>query len=199
MHSDTSGVDARDPGRVATADLASRVRFAERCDFDELLALCRGLHLENGLFEMSMERVASVLMKHFNRDGGIIGVIGPPGRIEGMITMQMSQMWYSEQWLIEELFSYVAPEYRRSDNAKALVAFAMQCSERIGLPLLIGIISNERTEAKTRLYRRVLGNPAGSFFMFDGAAGHDKSGCRCSRDAESVTHARPAVAAAAAN
>lgn len=60
-----------------TSDAAStRVRFAERCDYDQVLFLCRELHEENGLFEMSDEKIAHVIDNHFNRSGGIIGVIG---------------------------------------------------------------------------------------------------------------------------
>lgn len=144
---------------------AARVRFADPCDFDELMALCRGLHEENGLFDVSMEKVAGMLMKHFNRDGGIIGVIGAPGKIEGAIVMHMSQMWYSDDWLLEELFSYVRPEYRRSTNAKDLIDFAKSCARTVGVPLLIGIVSNIRTEAKVGLYKRRLGPPMGAFFV----------------------------------
>lgn len=142
-----------------------RVRFAEPCDFDDLMALCCALHEENGLFEMSRDRVREMLMKHFDMTGGMIGVIGPPGAIEGAIVMHMSQMWYSDDWLLEELFSYVRPEFRRSSNATDLIEFAKGCAERIGVPLLIGIISNTRTEAKVGLYRRRLGSPAGAFFV----------------------------------
>ena len=149
----------------AVAARPSRVRFAEPCDFDALMDLCCALHQENGLFEMSRDRVREMLMKHFDMTGGMIGVIGPPGALEGAIVMHMSQMWYSDDWLLEELFSYVKPEFRRSSNATDLIEFAKACAERIGVPLLIGIISNTRTEAKVGLYRRRLGTPAGAFFV----------------------------------
>ena len=62
-----------------TEAVPSRVRFAERCDIDQILFLCKELHAENGLFEMSEDRVREVLMTHFDRTGGLIGVIGQPG------------------------------------------------------------------------------------------------------------------------
>lgn len=145
--------------------LADRVRFAERGDYDALMHLCMCLHEENGWFDMSVDRVRKTLMSHYARDGGIIGVIGPVGKIEGAIVMRMAQMWYSDQWLLEEMFSFVHPEFRRSTNAKSLIEFAKSCAVDIGVPLLIGIISNERTEAKVGLYKRQLGKPVGAYFV----------------------------------
>jgi len=150
-------------------DAPSRVRFAERCDLDDVLFLCRELHAENGLFEMSDDRVRDVLMSHYDRTGGMIGVIGEPGCLEGAIVMRMSTMWYSDQTVLEELFSFVLPEFRRSNNAKDLIDFAKRCAEAIGVPLMIGIISNHRTAAKVELYRRRLGAPAGAFFVTNAA------------------------------
>lgn len=143
----------------------ARVRFADRCDLDELMFLCRELHAENAMLDINEDKVRAMLMSHFNRTGGVIGVIGQPGGLEGAIVMHMSQMWYSDQWLLEELFSFVLPEYRRSNNAKDLIDFAKYCAKLIGVPLLIGILSNKRTEAKIGLYRRRLGQPAGAFFV----------------------------------
>ena len=97
--------------------------------------------------------------------GGVIGAIGQPGKIEGMIAMIISQFWYSSDWILEELFSYIHLYYRRSPNALYLVAFAKAYASALDIPLFIGVISNTRTEAKVRLYRGELGQPAGAFFI----------------------------------
>jgi hypothetical protein len=34
------------------------------------------------------------------------------------------------------------------------------------MPLMIGVMSNSRTDAKVKLYERQFGNPAGSFFLY---------------------------------
>lgn len=148
-----------------TATAPSRVRFAERCDRDDVLWLCRELHNENGLFEMDEEKVRDVVDSHLNRSGGIIGVIGQPGALEGLIILRMGSPWYSNQTVLEELSSFVLPEFRRSTNAKDFIDFAKSCAHEIGVPLIIGIVSNHRTQAKVELYRRRLGAPAGAFFL----------------------------------
>lgn len=79
--------------------------------------------------------------------------------------MQLGSVWYSDQTVLEELSSFVLPEFRRSNNAKDLIDFAKGCAKQIGVPLIIGIVSNHRTQAKVELYRRRLGAPAGAFFL----------------------------------
>ena len=145
----------------------SRVRFAERCDFDQIMFLCRELHEENGLLDWNEDLVRRTVMTHFDRVGGLIGVIGSPNCLEGAILLRMSNMWYSEQVILEELFSFVLPEFRRSNNAKELIDFAKSCARGIGVKLLIGIVSNHRTAAQVDLYRRRIGNPAGAYFVVD--------------------------------
>ena len=145
-----------------------RVRIAERHDEDEVMALCRDLHIENGLFNLDESKVRGILKRAFDKEGGILGAIGPSGHIEGMIYMQVSTFWYTSQPCLEELFMYVAPQYRKTRNAIELMHFSKWCSEQSGFPLLIGVISNERTEGKVRLYQRQFDKPLGNFFLYSG-------------------------------
>lgn len=167
-----AGIDERhsEPAPEALAAI-SRVRLAMRADEEELMDQCRRLHDENGWMQMSENRVREMFQRHFNREGGIIGVIGGPGKIEASIALKISQVWYSDEWFLEELFNHVLPEYRRSNNAKDLITFAKTCADSIGLPLAIGILSNERTEAKVRLYQRQLSKPSGAFFIYGRCTG----------------------------
>ena len=43
---------------------------------------------------------------------------------------------------------------RKSQHAKDLINFSKWVAEQFGMPLLMGILSNDRTEAKIRLYQR---------------------------------------------
>ena len=144
-----------------------RVRIADRKDEEELMDMCRELHRENGIFPMNEDKVRAMLHKAFDRQGGIIGVIGELGKIEGIIYAMISTFWYSDTPHIEELFNFCRPQYRKSNNAHDLIEFAKWCSDQSGMPLLIGVISNERTAAKVRLYQRRLNQPIGSFFLYN--------------------------------
>lgn len=145
-----------------------KIRLATQADLPELIDMGKTLHEENGLLNVSIDRIIATAVKAVTQNGMIIGVIGEVGALEGMICLAVSNYWYTEDMHLEELFSFVRPEYRRSKNAKALVAFAKENAKKLKVPLLIGIISNTRTEAKVALYQRMLGKPAGAYFLWNG-------------------------------
>lgn len=152
-----------------------RVRIADARDEEEVMELCRELHLENGLFPLNEDKVRAMLRRGFNREGGILGALGPPGSIEGLIFMLVSSFWYSDKPHLEELFMYVRPKFRqtkdlaqdqRYSRVTELIKFAKWCSETADFPLVIGVISDERTEGKVRMYQRHFDKPVGNFFYY---------------------------------
>lgn len=143
-----------------------RVRIATKEDEEELMELSRELHKENGIFTLNEDKVRMMLRRAFNREGGILGVIGASGAVEGMIYMLVSTFWYSDDPHLEELYAYTRPQFRKTKDTIELLSFARWCSDQSGFPLLIGILSNERTAAKVRLYQRHLDSPVGSFFLY---------------------------------
>lgn len=143
----------------------SVVRLAVPEDKDQLMYLCKVLHEESGLFPMDEDLVLETLDKFFRREGGVIGVIGPSDKLEGMIYMEVTNFWYSRKPYLIELFNFVHPDCRRSDHAKALIKFAKECAST-DVTLVSGIVSNDKTQAKVKLYERQLGKPAGAFFVY---------------------------------
>jgi hypothetical protein len=140
------------------------VRKAKPQDRPEILRICEQNWKENGQFSLAMPKVEAMVDKAFANQGAIIGKVGRD-RIEGIIIMLIAQFWYSEDWMLEEVLNYVLPEHRRSTHAKDMISFAKRCSEEIGIPLVIGVVSNERTKPKIELYRRQLGDPCGGYFI----------------------------------
>ena len=143
------------------------VRTALPSDMEEIMDMCRSLHEENGLFPMNEERVRSVIDMALQRKGGILGVIGNAGKIEGMIYIMICQHWSSEEWHLEELFAYVKPEFRGMGPANKLLKFAKKCAKELNMALIIGIVSNTRTESKVSLYKKQFGSPRGNFFVYN--------------------------------
>lgn len=143
----------------------SIVRLATWADEPDVLDICRDLHKENGVFEISEPKLRAMLKRAFDRENGLVGVIGRPGELEAIMFLVISTLWYSDQFVMEELFSFVRPEYRRSAHAKTLIEWAKKCSDAVKLPTIIGVLSNTRTEAKVRLYQRQLGKPVGAYFI----------------------------------
>jgi GNAT superfamily N-acetyltransferase len=154
----------------------STVRTAVEADRKEIWRLFLQGHKENGLFELAPEKVDWWITRMLQPDSipewdtgprGTIGVIGPIGNLEGLVFLTIGGFWYSSTRHLEEMIVYVDPECRKSGHSKALIEWMKQQSVDTGLPLLTGIISNTRTEAKCRLYGRLLPK-VGEFFFFNG-------------------------------
>lgn len=126
--------------------------------------LLRELHTENAVFPIDEDLVRGYLRRAFSQDSAMIAVIGTPDHIEAALYLVIGQFWYTRQKHLEEFFNYVRPEHRKSKHAQAMLAWVKSVSNDT-LPLLIGIISNKRTEAKIRLYERKFGTPDGAFFL----------------------------------
>ena len=89
-----------------------KVRLAVKEDLNEILSLGRDLHYENGLMSLSDEAITKVAIDAINGTSGIIGVIGAPGHIEGLILLQLRQFWYSDTTHLEELKKLKSEEKR---------------------------------------------------------------------------------------
>lgn len=149
------------------------VRVADPDDEDGIMKLGRLVESENGVFAMNEERTRGVIRPSLYLSGGIVGVIGPKDNLEGVVVLRVSQYWYSDVSFLEEMCVFVHPDYRaaKGGRARKLVEFAKKVSESLGMPLMIGILSNSRTDAKTRLYERQFGPPAGAFFLYGAKTG----------------------------
>lgn len=134
------------------------------------MEMARELHAENGLFSLNEDCVRETLRKCFNRQGAVVGVIGKSGRLEAATCLMFSCYWYTSDWHLIELFNFVKKPYRKSRNAEALIEFCKSCADKIGIPVLTGIITNKQLASKVRLYRRSLGNPAGAWFLYPATA-----------------------------
>lgn len=152
----------------------SVVRPAVPEDKAEIWRMLRLIHEENAMFSLSSEKVDFYLerMLHPEQIGesdygprGFIGVIGPVGALEGCIMFTLGTEWYSDEWSLHERLNFVDPQHRASDHAKELITYAKDCADRIGIKLVIGVLSTKRTAAKVRLYERQL-TPAGAFFVY---------------------------------
>jgi GNAT superfamily N-acetyltransferase len=142
------------------------VRLAELKDLMELMRLTRIACDEDGQHSYDPEKVLNILRLHFEKRGGIVAVIGDIGEeLKGYLIMTISPVWYSQEHHLQELSLFVAPDHRRSNYAKQLMQFSKQTSSILNLDLTIGVLSNERTAAKVRLYQRQF-PAAGAFFVY---------------------------------
>jgi hypothetical protein len=146
---------------------AGRVRIITRAEEENVMELCKRLHGENGMFTMDDAKVREALGMAFDRKGGILGGFGPVGNLHGLVFLQLTSFWYSNDPYWAEIFLYVVPEHRKSRAAVELLRFAKWCADDTDYPLFIGILSNKPTERKELLYERQLHTKSkGRFFVY---------------------------------
>lgn len=152
----------------------STVRIATEADRIEVWRLFLQSHQENGQFGLSPERVDWHLSRFLSPERiasddigprGAIGVIGPRGALEAAVVLVIGGFWYTHERHLEEYMVFVDPQCRKSGHAKALIDWMKQQSVETRLPVMSGIISNTRTEAKCRLYSRMMPK-VGEFFLY---------------------------------
>lgn len=151
-----------------------RVRIAGPEDVDAVMDIALTCCAENGLMNANPMKLLQEVWAGLNREGAIIGVIGEGHDfVEAAILLRVESLWYSDEKNLNERAIIVRPEFRnaKGGRAKLLCEFAKQVAGGLNIPLLIGILSNERTEGKVRLYQRQFGPSAGAYWVYGARTG----------------------------
>lgn len=150
------------------------IRIGTPDDLDDVMEAAIAACRENGLVNPNQMKLLEQVWAALHLDNGVIGIIGKPGeKPEGGILLRVVNMWYSDEQVLEEKVMFIHPDYRsaKGGRARRLCEFAKGVSEQLGIPLLIGVLSNHRTEAKVRMYERQFGKPTGAFFLYNARTG----------------------------
>jgi len=137
------------------------VRLATKKDEGEIFGLLLMLHAENAFFTMNRDKVITGIQLATERRGGIIYVIDEGPRVVASLGMIITTDWFSDDEYLHERWNFVHPDYRRSDYAQKLLNQAMWSHEWFKargklMPFFCGINSLKRTEAKIRMYARMM-------------------------------------------
>lgn len=150
------------------------VRTGQPQDLPAVMGMAYEVARENGIVQLDETKVVREFWPALNLDGGIVGIIGEDRTApEGFILLRVARQWYSSDPTLEERVAFVRSEFRakKGGRARKLCEFAKHTAETLRLPLTIGILSNQRTEAKIKLYERAFGKPAGAFWLWNGTTG----------------------------
>lgn len=150
------------------------VRVGDPNDVDAMMDLALQACDENGFVNPNPVKLLEQIYPALMQDRGLVGIIGNKGeKIEGAVLLRVSKMWYSDQDVLEEKAIFIHPEYRsaKGGRARRLVEFSKEVSDYLKIPLIIGVLSNHRTEAKVRLYERQFGKASGAFFLYNAQTG----------------------------
>ncbi len=149
------------------------IRIGTPDDLDGMMHIATLATEENGFLPPNHRKMAEMFYPALCRDHGMIGIIGEVGSIEAAVLLRIDTMWYSDAPFLHEYAIFVHPDFRnaRGGRATKLCEWSKFMADGLGLPLMIGVLSNARTEAKTRLYKRHFGEPAGAFFLYGAKTG----------------------------
>ena len=153
-----------------------KVRTGTPDDVHRMMAVALSACEDNGLTDPDPLKLLNEIWSSLNLHHGIVGIIGEPGKpIEAAVLLRVEIMWYakSDKWCCVERAIFVHPDFRAAKGGRAsrLIEFSKQAADKLGLPLIIGILSSERTAAKVRMYRRQLGEPSGAYWILGGHTG----------------------------
>ena len=147
------------------------IRLATTDDMEEVMRLAVTACEENGFLNASVAALANEIWPALVQDHGLCPVIGKPGgEIEGLALLRIGSMWYApDTTVLEEKAIFVYPQFRSAKGGRAarLCEYTKKVSDTLGIPLLIGVLSNTRTAGKVRMYTRIFGEPAGAFFLYN--------------------------------
>ena len=151
-----------------------QLRIGTPEDLDEVMQLAIEAAKENSLVPANPELLLRAVWPALHQNHGIVGCIGKPGgAIEGMVVLQIGTLFYSDSQCVEEKVVYVRHDYRAAQGGRArkLCEFSKSIADGLCLPLIIGVFSSEMTKQKVGLYRRIFGEPAGSYWVYGGKTG----------------------------
>ena len=124
---------------------------------------------ENSFADANPQKLLQEIWAALNLDHGICGLIGVPGeKVEGVVLLRIGTPWYSDTEIIEEKAIFVHPQYRSAKGGRAarLCEFSKSVSDKLDIPLTIGVLSSARTVAKIRMYTRIMGEPSGAYWLY---------------------------------
>lgn len=152
-------------------DKPVNVRLALPSDEEALLPILMLAAAENAVMPMSQMRVQEMIINATRRGAhplctghGVMGIIDGPKGIEGIISLTLARLPYTEKHHLEDICNYVHPECRKSNHAKDLLQFAKWIAETMKMPLFIGILTAKRLEAKRKFYQRLV-KEVGSIYI----------------------------------
>jgi hypothetical protein len=151
-----------------------KVTIATPFDVHEIMEVALAACEENGLTNPNPTKLLQEVWSALHLKDGLVGIIrNAQGVLEAAILLRIGTMWYSDERILEEKAIFIHPDYRIGKNRRApiLCDFAKMTADRLGIPLIIGVLSSHRTEAKVRLYERQFGKPSGAYFLYGATTG----------------------------
>ena len=143
------------------------LRLAKPDDFDAIYAALTIGHAEIKPFAVNDAKAQAFIRDVMQR--GVVLVTEQDDKVVGTCAMVASAPWWSDETLIEGVWVYVLPDYRRWPHASTMLRGMRQYAERVGMPMQVAFMARPGQEtkfnAKRHLFERTLGHPTGMTFF----------------------------------
>lgn len=170
---------AREPRRIkGPTEKPATVRIATIDDEQDAFDLLVLWHEEHaGTFApLAPDKIAADIQKGTRLvDGKPLGIVAlvddDEGTPVGIIVLVLAQWSFSNQWFINEMYTFVHPDHRKSRHAEHLVQFAKwatdEWSRQFGyqMHLVISVLTQDHIAPKVRFFGRFL-TFMGAGFMY---------------------------------
>lgn len=130
------------------------LRAATLDDADAIYDLLMGFYAENGVGKLYPAGVRQKIAALCDPSNGMIVCAILGGRIVGCMGIELRRWFWSEQWTLAEVWTYVMPAARRSSAALRMLKEANAIAERYGVPFIFGVFTPVDTNRKKRLFSR---------------------------------------------
>lgn len=127
-----------------------------------IFELLQEMYAEVGLLTMSEAKVLKQIDSVLKTGACFLAMIDD--EVVGSVGIEPSVMWWSEDVVLSERWTFVKKDYRRSTIAKDLLKLIDDFSVKMDMTLVIGVFSPSQTVAKNRLFRRFF-QPIGEIFI----------------------------------
>lgn len=139
------------------------IKLARPADADELCAHLRGIDEGFGNGRPSDALIEEVVKSVCRGDRMVAALVRERGRIVASTGLSINKLWYSDEFLLADMWHYVSDAYRKSPYAKTLLRFAKTYADKLAVPLVMTIENSEALQPKIRLYEREF-TPYGGLF-----------------------------------
>ncbi len=113
-----------------------------------------------GVAPIDPVRVLEHIVSATRQKGGLMGIVHADGAVVGLTLMLPTRWWWSRQYHLQELLTFVHPDHRKSRHADDLLQFNKWAVETwtagfgYQVYLLSSVLGTKRIREKILLYRR---------------------------------------------
>jgi GNAT superfamily N-acetyltransferase len=137
-------------------------------DLDEMCALIKVMHDENGVGRLDQSKVRGAISEVIASGGCLVAK--QDGRIVGSVGLIMDEWWYSSEKALIDRWFFVHPDHRKFGHATRLIAAMKAAADTSGLPVVLQVSSTVDTLSKLKFFKRHLTPLGGAFIHMPRAA-----------------------------